>query len=246
MGKLPQAIEKCRVSGSTHLVKVLSLGQQELTGVFPRSRHEKITSGPLELVWCPTSGLLQLSHSYDATEMYGQNYGYRSGLNQTMVRHLSAKTHHLERLYSPRASDVTLDIGSNDATLLKSYKTVGLQRVGIDPTAAKFKSFYGDDIALVPDFFSAEAYRRTGAKPAKIVTSIAMFYDLDDPVQFAREKFTKCSPTMACGISNRVTCHRCFGFAPTTRFATSIWNTTRFAWLPTSSIAPTSTSSTFR
>ncbi len=82
MSKPPHPIDKCRVSGSTHLVKVLSLGEQELTGVFPRARDEKITSGPLELVWCPTSGLLQLSHSYDAAEMYGENYGYRSGLNQ--------------------------------------------------------------------------------------------------------------------------------------------------------------------
>ena len=154
---------------------------------FRAPGSDKITSGPLDLVWCPASGLLQLSHSYDFAEMYGENYGYRSGLNQAMVRHLSMKTHHLERLYSPRAGDVILDIGSNDATLLKSYKTAGLQRIGIDPTAAKFKTFYGDDIALVPDFFSAAGYRRTGAKPAKIVTSIAMFYDLDDPVQFARE-----------------------------------------------------------
>ena len=69
------------------------------------------------------------------------------------------KSHHLERLYSPRASDVVLDIGSNDATSLKSYKTAGLQRIGIDPTGAKFRQFYGDDIALVPDFFSAAADR---------------------------------------------------------------------------------------
>ena len=186
MGR-PQPIEKCRVSGSTHLVKVLSLGEQTLTGVFPRTKNDAITKGPLELVWCPTSGLLQLAHSYDAAEMYGDNYGYRSGLNQSMVRHLSAKTHHLERLYSPHAQDVVLDIGSNDATLLKSYKTAGLRRVGIDPTGAKFRPFYGDDITLVPEFFSAGAYRRVGAPPAKIVTSIAMFYDLDDPVQFARE-----------------------------------------------------------
>jgi hypothetical protein len=187
VGKLPQPIDKCRVSGSTHLVKVLSLGEQALTGVFPRSKDDVITKGPLELVWCPASGLLQLSHSYDAAEMYGSNYGYRSGLNQSMVRHLSAKTHHLERLYAPRPADVVLDIGSNDATLLKSYRTAGLRRIGIDPTAAKFGSFYGDDIALVPDFFSAQAYRQTGMPLAKIVTSIAMFYDLDDPIGFARE-----------------------------------------------------------
>ncbi len=154
---------------------------------FPARNTRQITSGPLELVWCPDSGLLQLSHSYDPGEMYGENYGYRSGLNQSMVRHLAAKTHHLERLYSPRASDVVLDIGSNDATLLKSYKTPGLVRIGIDPTAAKFAKYYSDDIRLVPEFFSAAAYRRTQARPAKIVTAIAMFYDLDDPVQFARE-----------------------------------------------------------
>lgn len=187
MGTLPQPIEKCRVSGSTHLVNVLSLGEQTLTGVFPRSKNENITKGPLELVWCPTSGLLQLAHSYDAAEMYGENYGYRSGLNQSMVRHLSAKTHHLERLYAPRADDAVLDIGSNDATLLKSYKAQGLRRIGIDPTGAKFRQFYADDITLIPDFFSATAYRRTAARPAKIVTSIAMFYDLNDPVRFARE-----------------------------------------------------------
>jgi hypothetical protein len=187
VSKRPQPIDKCRLSGSPHLVKVLSLGEQKLTGVFPRSRNDEITSGPLELVWCPASGLLQLSHSYDSDEMYGENYGYRSGLNQAMVRHLCMKTHHLERLYAPRAGDVVLDIGSNDATMLKSYKTGGLQRIGIDPTAGKFKAFYDGDIALVPDFFSAANFRRTGARPAKIVTSIAMFYDLDDPVQFARE-----------------------------------------------------------
>ena len=141
LGKLPQQIDKCRVSGSTHLVKVLSLGEQDLTGVFPRSKQQRITSGPLELVWCPASGLLQLAHSYDSAEMYGENYGYRSGLNQSMVRHLSTKTHHLERLYPPSAGDVVLDIGSNDATLLKSYKTSGLQRIGIDPTGAKFRQF---------------------------------------------------------------------------------------------------------
>lgn len=187
MGIPPRPIGKCRISGSSRLVPVLSLGEQELTGVFPRSKHQKITSGPLDLVWCPDSGLLQLSHSYDPSEMYGENYGYRSGLNQSMVRHLATKTHHLERLYSPRASDVVLDIGSNDATLLRSYKTAGLVRIGIDPTAAKFAQYYSDDIRLVPEFFSAAAYRRTQARPAKIVTAIAMFYDLDDPVQFARE-----------------------------------------------------------
>lgn len=91
-------IEGCRVSGSKNLVSVLNLGYQVLTGVFPKNKSDQITSGPLELVWCPDSGLLQLKHSYDAGELYGENYGYRSGLNHSMVNHLTDKIRYLERL----------------------------------------------------------------------------------------------------------------------------------------------------
>jgi len=175
------------VSGSSTLVPVLDLGEQVLTGVFPRDPAEPITRGPLRLVWCPESGLLQLAHSYDLGEMYGDNYGYRSGLNASMVRHLTQKIRELERTADLKPGDTVLDIGSNDATSLKAYSVSGLQRVGIDPTGAKFREYYPDDITLVPDFFSAAAFRRSGARPAAIVTSIAMFYDLADPIGFARE-----------------------------------------------------------
>jgi SAM-dependent methyltransferase len=179
--------DRCRVSGSTHLVPVLDLGEQALTGVFPREADAPVTRGPLRLVWCPESGLLQLSHSYDLAEMYGENYGYRSGLNRSMVEHLTQKIHELERWCDLKPGDAVLDIGSNDGTALKAYRTGGLRRIGIDPTGGKFRQYYPDDITLVPDFFSAAAYRATGAEPARIVTSIAMFYDLEDPVDFARQ-----------------------------------------------------------
>jgi len=180
-------IARCRASGSPNLLPVLSLGHQVLTGVFPTDQAQAITSGPLELVWCAESGLLQLRHSYDPAELYGANYGYRSGLNQSMVTHLASKACYLERLLPLRPGDVVLDIGSNDATLLKSYATPDIARVGIDPTGSKFRSFYGDDVALVPEFFSVDAYRGFTRKSARIVTSVAMFYDLEDPVGFVRE-----------------------------------------------------------
>ncbi|HVE48313.1 MAG TPA: class I SAM-dependent methyltransferase [Casimicrobiaceae bacterium] len=180
-------IDRCRASGSRNLVTVLNLGWQELTGVFPRDARQHVTSGPLELVWCADSGLLQLKHSYSPEEMYGENYGYRSGLNQSMVNHLTGKVRYLERLVALREGDFVLDIGSNDATTLKAYAARGIQRVGIDPTGSKFRGFYTSDIKLVPDFFSAEAYRSVAREPARIVTSIAMFYDLEDPVDFVRQ-----------------------------------------------------------
>jgi len=185
--KKASGISECRISGSKRLISVLNLGDQVLTGVFPKSKEEQITRGPLELVWCPDSGLLQLGHSYPAEEMYGDNYGYRSGLNQSMVNHLSNKVQKLESKFKVQSDDVVLDIGSNDGTLLKAYKTQGLHRIGIDPTGKKFSSFYPKEITLIPDFFSADALKSTKTKPAKIITSIAMFYDLGDPVGFARD-----------------------------------------------------------
>lgn len=180
-------IECCRVTQSRNLISVLNLGEQVLTGVFPSSTATPVTKGPLELVWCPDSGLLQLAHSYDAAEMYGDNYGYRSGLNQSMVNHLSDKVACLERLVRLRHGDVIVDIGSNDATMLKAYRTAGLRRIGIDPTGRKFAKYYPEGVVLVPDFFSADAYRSVESAPARIVTSIAMFYDLESPVEFARQ-----------------------------------------------------------
>jgi hypothetical protein len=180
-------ISKCRISGSANLISVLSLGNQYLTGVFPKNINEKITEGPLELVWSPESQLLQMRHSFDLGEMYGENYGYRSGLNQSMVAHLSNKIHHLEKRVELNPGDCVIDIGSNDATSLKSYETKGIKRIGVDPTGEKFRKYYSDEIILIPDFFpSTRVKNAVGDSKVKIITSIAMFYDLEDPIAFAR------------------------------------------------------------
>ena len=181
------SIDTCRVGGGDQLVTVLDLGHQKLTGVFPKSPTDPVTSGPLRLVWCPASGLLQLADTFSLSEMYGDNYGYRSGLNQSMVRHLTRKIGELEAFAGLKGGDTVLDIGSNDATSLKAYTTGGIERIGIDPTGNKFRQYYPDGIKLVPDFFSERNFRSATDKSAKIVTSIAMFYDLDDPIAFARE-----------------------------------------------------------
>lgn len=180
-------IKKCRISGDKNLISVLNLGEQVLTGVFPKSKDIEITKGPLELVWSPKSQLLQLAHSYDLDEMYGENYGYRSGLNQSMIDHLTNKIQNLERMVDLSTGDVVLDIGSNDATSLKAYKTKNLKRIGIDPTSEKFREYYTDNIELITEFFPSPTIDKLcKGKKAKIITSIAMFYDLEDPVSFAR------------------------------------------------------------
>jgi hypothetical protein len=119
--------------------------------------------------------------------MYGDNYGYRSGLNASMVSHLTNKINYLERLVKLNENDLVIDIGSNDATALKAY-LVKCRKVGIDPTGLKFKEFYTDNISLIPDFFSAEGFKNVfPEEKANIITSIAMFYDLERPVDFVRD-----------------------------------------------------------
>jgi hypothetical protein len=181
-----KSLTTCRCCGGTGLIRVVDLGEQYLTGVFPRSRNEAVSHGPLRLVWCDTCTLVQLDHSYDAGEMYGDNYGYRSGLNRSMVEHLRNKCHSLERVANLVSGDLVIDIGSNDGTLLRSYQTPGLRKVGIDPTAGKFRQFYDDQTNLIVDFFSRDrlvAVLGSDAR-ASLITSIAMFYDLESPRSF--------------------------------------------------------------
>ena len=185
-------IECCRICGNTHLEPVLDLGEQTLTGVFPSDRNMSITSGPLRLVKCmggdEVCGLLQLEHSYDLDEMYGENYGYRSGLNQSMVRHLHDKVARILSRVTLDANSLVVDIGSNDSTTLQAYPNNGCTLLGIDPTGIKFKEYYPPHIQLIPDFFSADKLQaRFPGRKARVVTSFSMFYDLEAPLQFMRE-----------------------------------------------------------
>ena len=186
-------VHKCRICGNSNLEPILDLGEQMLTGVFPTSiESDAATIGPLSLVKCiggdETCGLVQLRHSYDLSEMYGVNYGYRSGLNQSMVEHLSLKVKRAINLVTLAKNDLIIDIGSNDATTLKAYPKNEYQLVGIDPTGLKFKEYYPKNIQIIPDFFSSELVKKfLPGKKAKIITSFSMFYDLEDPIAFMRE-----------------------------------------------------------
>lgn len=180
-------IAGCRSCGCEAFLTVLDIGMQALTGVFPAQPGAEVTVGPLELALCSQCGLLQLRHSFDAAEMYGDSYGYRSGLNKTMVDHLEKKALHLTALAGLAPGDTVLDIGSNDGTLLNAFTIANIVRVGIDPTAGKFERFYHSEIKIIQEFFSSRVYLSQVQTPARLVTSIAMFYDLENPNDFVRQ-----------------------------------------------------------
>ena len=184
-------ITKCRICGSKELNEILSLGPIAQTGCFLEtesgSGHE---TGPLDLVMCGgenSCGLIQLKQTYSLEEMYGDNYGYRSGLNGSMVTHLHHKIDKIKKMDLLKKDDIIIDIGSNDGTSLRAYKENEYQLIGVDPTGKKFKEFYRSDAEIISDFFPNNVLKeKMNNKKAKVITSFSMFYDLEDPVEFAK------------------------------------------------------------
>ena len=179
-------ISKCRSCGSSSLIKCLNLGNQYLTGIFPKNQNEKVSKGNLSLVFCKNCSLLQSEQNFDRYEMYGSNYGYMSSLNSSMIDHLKNKSQKIKKISKLSKSDLIIDIGSNDGTFL-SYFVDHCQTLGIDPTISKFKKMYNKKINIIDDFFSGEILKKNSIRKAKVITSISMFYDLEDPVTFANE-----------------------------------------------------------
>jgi NDP-4-keto-2,6-dideoxyhexose 3-C-methyltransferase len=191
-------IEACRACGNSELVQILDLGVHALTGVFPKDRESSVDSGPLRLVKChgaAACGLVQLEHTFSLDQMYGDNYGYRSGLNPTMARHLHDKVKRILSMGYPAQDGLLLDIGSNDGTTLAGFPPDRYDLVGMDPTASKFIDYYRPDITVIADFFSEERFREFfGGRQASVVTSFAMFYDLESPLDFMRQVHSILAP----------------------------------------------------
>lgn len=184
-------INKCRVCGNEHLVSVFDLGNQYLSGIFPKKVDVDMYKGPLKLVKCEEisggCGHVQLEHTFHLPTMYGENYGYRSGLNDSMVKHLQEKYEKISNFLDFQKGDLVIDIAGNDGTFL-GFFSPELKLVSIDPTSKKFSKYFKNHVDYIADFFTEKIFRKYfGEQKVKLVTSFSMFYDLEDPCQFAKE-----------------------------------------------------------
>jgi len=181
-----KTINCCRVCGRTELQKILSLGDL-YTSNFVDAPDPTEKKYPLELVLCNAErggcGLLQLRHTVSNEILY-RNYWYRSSTNQTMTNELVHIVDKMRELVPLSGSDAVLDIGCNDGTLLRAYGA-GVTRVGFEPARNLVPVAKLNAEKVINDFFNFEAWdREFPGKRAKIITAIAMFYDLDDPNAF--------------------------------------------------------------
>jgi SAM-dependent methyltransferase len=184
--------QTCRACGSDKLTPVLDLGPQHLQGSFIKEGRPSppMRRVPLKLVRCDVTvaehgcGLLQLSHSTPTAILY-DGYWYRSGTNDTMRNHLAGiATRCAEIINADRGR--ALDIGCNDGTLLAALPA-GWQKFGVDPSDVA-ASARRDGMTLIQDIFPSERVRQIAAEaPFDVISSIAMFYDVEDPVRFVKE-----------------------------------------------------------
>lgn len=180
-----RTIQTCRVCGSSALTPVIDLGEQHLQGSFakPGVQMPPMRRIPCQLVRCNPQldenacGLLQMRHSVPPQILYS-SYWYRSGTNQTMRDHLADIAAEATKMIGGEHGSA-LDIGCNDCTLLKQYPQ-SWQRYGIDPSYIEHSDLSG--ITVIKSLFPSDQLR---AKQFDVITSIAMFYDLEDPCGFA-------------------------------------------------------------
>ena len=177
----------CRICKCSRHTEVINLGTQIITSRFPDIGDMTTPSTKIRLVMCDDCQLVQLKDTTPCSELYGHMYGYRSGLNEMMRIHLQNYNTELQTFVSLTDGDSVLDIGSNDATFLHCYNP-SLQRIGCDPTGNQFAECYGS-AQLIPEYFTKQTIHNICGPNMrfKAVSSISMFYDLPDPVQFAKD-----------------------------------------------------------
>ena len=178
-------IKKCRICKKTNLKRLFSLGNLCFTGKFP-SINQKIKKKPITLIICKDCELVQLGHNFDLKYLYGPDYGYRTGINKTMLNHVSSVVKYLSRKTKIKSNDYVLDIASNDGSLLKFYKK-DIKTFGIDPILEKYKDEYKNINFKVANFFSKNNITKLTKKKFKIITALSVFYDAAEPNKFMKD-----------------------------------------------------------
>jgi len=180
-------IKKCRICDSKKFYNLFSLGNLSFTGKFTKSIKSNVPKDYLDLVMCKKCKLVQLDRSFSPNYLYSDDYGYRTGINKTMTKHVGAVVKEAIKLVKPLQYDFVLDIASNDATLLNFYNKK-LNTVGVDPLIEKHKKFYNKINYKLSNFFSYNLLKKNKLnKKYKVITALSMFYDLKNPHSFVND-----------------------------------------------------------
>lgn len=181
-------IKFCRACWSEDLTEILDLGNQHVSDF--RDDDSRTNQHPLIALICSDCFLVQLSQTTPSAEMYHENYGFKSGINDSIKADLQdVVSTALEFCESPRA---WLDIASNDGTLL-SYVPSSIHRTGVDPITKYCQEAeqHADRIVNgffdLPPFTSYADHGEAVYDKFDVITAVSCFYDMDRPNDFVSD-----------------------------------------------------------
>jgi hypothetical protein len=183
-------IEQCRICQNKNLKHILRLGNQYLVD-FLDNKEDINYVAPLELVLCSKKnngcGLLQLQHTVPPDLLY-RKFWYKSGVNQTIRDDLEDIVRKAEKKIDLYDGDFVIDVGANDGTLLRFYNNSSLKLIGFEPATNLMEEARSGTFKIFNEYFNSRIFEESfGNKKAKIITSISIFYDLDNPHDFVED-----------------------------------------------------------
>ena len=182
----------CRNCEKNKFLKLSNIGYQPISSIFLKNK-KKIKNYSLDLFKCKICDLVQLSRIANLKDMYGPEYGYKTSVSKLMINHLKEKFIRLKKLNILKKNSNILDIGSNDSTFLNFFVNTSnnLNLYGIDPSASAFIENYNKKIKIIIDFFNQKTvkqyFRNNKTIKFSLITSFAMFYDVEDPNTFCKD-----------------------------------------------------------
>ena len=180
-------IYKCRNCNKKKFINLFSLGKMSYTGKFPKNKNINIPKEEIKLIMCSNCKLVQISNNFSLSYMYNQDYGYRTGINQTMSNHVKNLVRKINKITRIKKSDIVLDIASNDGTLL-NYYSPKITKIGVDPLIKKYRNNYKNVKYKYSTFFRKKLLsKKILNKKIKIITALSVFYDLKKPNIFLKE-----------------------------------------------------------
>jgi hypothetical protein len=178
-------LTKCRACGNTDLRQVFDLGIHPLANDFCKADEPRQGYAPLKVLFCPKCTLSQLSVVVDPAILYS-NYKYVTSPSKTMAAHFDALFNDIVEELGPQHHSI-LEIGSNDGTLLRHFKSRGFEiLVGIDPAQNLADKASNNGITAITGMFSTALMDQYPMSPFDVVLARHVFAHVDDWRDFVR------------------------------------------------------------
>jgi hypothetical protein len=168
--------------------ELFNLGELYVSDFLNESDEPRGGKVEMKMMLDETTGNVRLEKAAPLDVMYGK-YWYRSGINQSMKNELQRIVTSILDVKPLKENDIWVDIACNDGTMF-DFIPNNIIKVGIDPVDNSYKNESEKKSNLIiQDYFSADVYKKSkfGTQKAKVVTSIAMFYDLENPDTFIQD-----------------------------------------------------------